>query len=223
MSKQTYKCSPTELTLLNISHSLVHHLTRPENTILYLISYIFFRLRNSGLNKEQVANAFDAMERLDKELGPVYSIPITQVANAVVSSRQFRKFKIYTGNLFPCIQTFQQMQAQASQVANQVASQLALSAQVAKAAHVAQAQAQATAQSFNNHPLMNQQPVFPHPIPIAPVNPPTSGGASALAKANFNRMMAQVKENGVASSTSQAFSPQTGSPPPVNVTDFNRA
>ena len=118
------------------------------------------------------------------------------------------------------------MQAQASQVANQVASQLALSAQVAKAAHAAQAHvAQASAPPFNNHALMNQQPVFPHPIPIAPVNAPTPGPAGAgtpgTNKPNFNRMMSSAKENGVAASTS--FSPQAGSPPPISLPDFHRA
>ena len=120
------------------------------------------------------------------------------------------------------------MQAQASQVANQVASQIALSAQVAKAAHAAQAQAhvaQASTQPFNNHALMNQQPVFPHPIPIAPVNAPTPApagvGTPGPNKPSFNRMMSSAKENGVAASTS--FSPQAGSPPPISLPDFHRA
>ena len=52
------------------------------------------RLRNSGLTKEQIVSAFDALERLDRELGPVYNIPITQVANAVVSIIMFKSLLI---------------------------------------------------------------------------------------------------------------------------------
>ena len=37
------------------------------------------RLRNSGLTKDQLVQAFDAMDRLDRELGPVYSLPVTLV------------------------------------------------------------------------------------------------------------------------------------------------
>lgn len=38
------------------------------------------RLRNSGVTKEQIVNAFDSLERLDKELGPIYNIPVTLTA-----------------------------------------------------------------------------------------------------------------------------------------------
>jgi len=37
------------------------------------------RLRNSGLNKQQVLSAFDSFERLDHQLGDVYNIPISLV------------------------------------------------------------------------------------------------------------------------------------------------
>ena len=37
------------------------------------------RLRNSGISREDVANAFDTFDRLDRELGPVYNIPVTLV------------------------------------------------------------------------------------------------------------------------------------------------
>jgi hypothetical protein len=37
------------------------------------------RLRNSGLSKDQVLFAFDSFERLDQELGDVYSIPVSVV------------------------------------------------------------------------------------------------------------------------------------------------
>lgn len=35
------------------------------------------RLRNSGITKEQIIQAFDSLERLDRELGPVYNVPVT--------------------------------------------------------------------------------------------------------------------------------------------------
>ena len=38
------------------------------------------RLRNSGISREDVANAFDTFDRLDRELGPVYNIPVTLVS-----------------------------------------------------------------------------------------------------------------------------------------------
>ena len=38
------------------------------------------RLRNSGITREDVANAFDTFDRLDRELGPVYNIPVTLVS-----------------------------------------------------------------------------------------------------------------------------------------------
>jgi len=37
------------------------------------------RLRNSGLTKQQVLSAFDSFERLDNQLGDVYSIPLSLV------------------------------------------------------------------------------------------------------------------------------------------------
>ena len=39
------------------------------------------RLRNSGVSKEQLVQAWDALERLDRELGPVYTVPVTIVSN----------------------------------------------------------------------------------------------------------------------------------------------
>lgn len=35
------------------------------------------RLKNSGINKDQLAQAFDSMDRLDRELGNVYTIPMS--------------------------------------------------------------------------------------------------------------------------------------------------
>ena len=73
-------------------------------------------------------------------------------------------------------QTFQQMQAQASQMANQVANQIALSAQVAKAA---QAAANPTNKTLPTIPAISNigtQPVFPHPIAIAPIMTSQSSG-----------------------------------------------
>ncbi len=35
------------------------------------------RLRNSGINKEQVLQAFESLERMDRELGAMYALPIS--------------------------------------------------------------------------------------------------------------------------------------------------
>ena len=126
-------------------------------------------------------------------------------------------------------QTFQQMQAQASQVANQVASQLALSAHVAKAAQVAQA----TVQTLNNQQqqqqqLGHQQSVFPHPIAIAPLA--GAGGMQHLASVAKNIALANDKaacmsHNGVlpAALNPHSFSPHAGSPPPITIIDPTRS
>lgn len=34
------------------------------------------RLRNSGLTKAQLVQAFESLERLDRELGPTYNVPV---------------------------------------------------------------------------------------------------------------------------------------------------
>ena len=39
------------------------------------------RLRNSGLTKEQVCQAFDDLERMEKELGGLYSVPVNWSPN----------------------------------------------------------------------------------------------------------------------------------------------
>ena len=38
------------------------------------------RLRNSGVTKEQIQGAFEMLERLDRELGPIFSVPISLAA-----------------------------------------------------------------------------------------------------------------------------------------------
>ena len=38
------------------------------------------RLRNSGVTKEQILQAFDSLDRLDRELGAIYSVPISLAA-----------------------------------------------------------------------------------------------------------------------------------------------
>lgn len=35
------------------------------------------RLRNSGVTKEQIQGAFEMLERLDRELGPIFTVPIS--------------------------------------------------------------------------------------------------------------------------------------------------
>lgn len=40
------------------------------------------RLRNSGISKDDIINAFDSFDRLDRELGPVYNIPVTLALQA---------------------------------------------------------------------------------------------------------------------------------------------
>ena len=35
------------------------------------------RLRNSGITKDQIVQAFESLERIDRELGPVYNVPVT--------------------------------------------------------------------------------------------------------------------------------------------------
>ena len=126
------------------------------------------------------------------------------------------------------------MQAQASQVANQVASQLALSAHVAKAAQVAQATVQSLGnqalnnQALNNQALNNQQPVFPHPIAI----PPQLAASSAM---NTNNNSAPVTSSSQGQGRAPmcgsgrgigaipaGFSPSAASPPPLAVNDVNR-
>jgi len=47
------------------------------------------RLRNSGISREDVANAFDTFDRLDRELGPVYNIPVTLVSYSIYSTNFF--------------------------------------------------------------------------------------------------------------------------------------
>ena len=109
-------------------------------------------------------------------------------------------------------------------MANQVASQLALSAHVAKAAQVAQA----TAQNLNNQVLNNQQPVFPHPIAIAPLATSSpmntnNNNTPLTSKAASNSLDSATTPpcvNGRPATSGPAagfFGSHTGSPPPVAV------
>lgn len=51
----------------------------PLQAPMYTIEQIELirRLRNSGISKEQLVQAFDSLDRLDRELGPVYTIPLS--------------------------------------------------------------------------------------------------------------------------------------------------
>jgi hypothetical protein len=42
------------------------------------------RLRNSGVTKEQLVQAWDTLGRLDRDLGPVYTVPVTIVRIFVI-------------------------------------------------------------------------------------------------------------------------------------------
>lgn len=51
-----------------------------NSTLLFSIEQweLTRRLRNSGLTKEQVCQAFDDLDRMDKELGSLYNVPVSQ-------------------------------------------------------------------------------------------------------------------------------------------------
>ena len=46
------------------------------------------RLRNSGITKDQLTNAFETLERIDRELGPIYTIPVSLAAHPFISLHQ---------------------------------------------------------------------------------------------------------------------------------------
>ena len=60
----------------------------PQQQPLFTIEQIELirRLRNSGLTKEQLGQAFDSMDRLDRELGPTYSLPMSTLANQIIAA-----------------------------------------------------------------------------------------------------------------------------------------
>lgn len=51
-----------------------------NSTLLFSIEQweLIRRLRNSGLTKEQVCQAFDDLDRMDQELGSFYNVPVSQ-------------------------------------------------------------------------------------------------------------------------------------------------
>lgn len=51
------------------------HRTQPTFTIEQI--ELIRRLRNSGLTKEQVVQAFESLERVDAELGNLYTVPMS--------------------------------------------------------------------------------------------------------------------------------------------------
>ncbi|ESN90465.1 hypothetical protein HELRODRAFT_166133 [Helobdella robusta] len=40
------------------------------------------RLKNSGINKDEIVSAFDSFEKIDKEIGPIYNIPVALALQA---------------------------------------------------------------------------------------------------------------------------------------------
>ena len=56
-----------------------------HGTPLYTVEQLELirRLRNSGISKEDIVTAFDSFDRLDRELGPVYNIPVTLVCYSI--------------------------------------------------------------------------------------------------------------------------------------------
>lgn len=57
--------------------SVQHNAASPLYTVEQL--EMIRRLRNSGISKEDIVNAFDSFDRVDRELGPVYNIPVSLV------------------------------------------------------------------------------------------------------------------------------------------------
>ena len=91
------------------------------------------RLRNSGIQKEQIVAAFESLDRMDRELGPVYTIPVTLAASMAA------------------LQGMQQMSAASVLNPNLAAS---MARQLAQAQQAAQVQATAQAQA---HLALQQQ------------------------------------------------------------------
>lgn len=102
------------------------------------------RLRNSGIQKEQIVAAFESLDRMDRELGPVYTIPVTLAASmaALQGMQQMSAASVLNPNL-----------------AASMARQLAQAQQVAQAQATAQAQAQLVLQQQAQQQVQQGQQV----------------------------------------------------------------
>lgn len=62
-----------------VLEKLLTNVMSQNSTLLFSIEQweLTRRLRNSGLTKEQVCQAFDDLDRMDKELGSLYNVPST--------------------------------------------------------------------------------------------------------------------------------------------------
>lgn len=60
--------------------SVQHNAASPLYTVEQL--EMIRRLRNSGISKEDIVNAFNSFDRVDRELGPVYNIPVSLAIQA---------------------------------------------------------------------------------------------------------------------------------------------
>ncbi len=122
------------------------------------------RLRNSGIQKDQIVAAFESLDRMDRELGPVYTIPVTLAASMAA------------------LQGMQQQLSAASVLTPNLAANMAR--------QLAQAQAQAQAQAAQAQLALQQQQVQVQPAPqqvpgqtLQPPSastPPSSGTATPL-------------------------------------------
>ncbi|CAF0756404.1 unnamed protein product [Brachionus calyciflorus] len=66
-----------------VLEKLLKNVMSTNSTLLFTVEQweLTRRLRNSGLTKEQVCQAFDDLDRMDKELGSLYNVPTSQAVN----------------------------------------------------------------------------------------------------------------------------------------------
>ena len=143
------------------------------------------RLRNSGVSKEQILQSFDSLERLDRELGAIYNVPISMSAG------------------FPALAALQgSMTAGASAAAANVAAVMAMGA---RAQMQAQVQAAHQAASRGSHP---DTPSRKRPAEGAPEGssaPRSNGDIPAPELSNsINNGLTAASMNGVPSSMSSS-------------------
>ena len=99
------------------------------------------RLRNSGIQKEQIVAAFESLDRMDRELGPVYTIPVTLAASmaALQGMQQMSAASVLNPNLAASMarQLAQAQQAAQAQATAQAQAHLALQQQAQQQVNVA--------------------------------------------------------------------------------------